>query len=64
MRYQFRSNPPNDDIVLNRGSGGYSGASEEVAWLVLARELSPPEQDVEKLKKRYTIEPLGTERTS
>lgn len=63
MRFQFRSLPPNDDIVLTRGrSGGYPGASEEIAWRVLAAELSPPEQDVEKLKTRYTIEPFGTER--
>lgn len=61
MKYQFRSNPPNGDIVLNRAGNGYEAPDKEAAWRALALELGTPKAEVAHLRTRYVIEPLGTE---
>jgi hypothetical protein len=58
MRFQFRALPPNDDIVLNHSGDGYHADSPDAAFERLATELSPPTQDAEKLKARYTVEEM------
>lgn len=61
MKFQFRSNPPNGDIVLNRAGSGYEAPDRESAWKVLATEFGTPKAEAAHLRTRYVLEPLGTE---
>lgn len=61
MKYQFRSKPPNGDIVLNRSGDGYDAETPEIAWRMFYQTLYAHVGDTEeRLRTRYTIEPLGT----
>lgn len=65
MRYRFRANPPNTDVVLDRATEGYSADEPVNAWIQLASRLKDDNDTrtitkmVEHLQTRYTIEEMG-----